>query len=77
MVEAELKDVGDQALMRGWAVLDCASRGLVLSYCGRCSMPAPKRLTDIPLQLSCLRPYAKYKFAAVTYSERFASLAPA
>ena len=67
-VEAELKDVGDQALIRG---LDTAfpimRPGLFLSYYGRRSVPATKRLTDIPLPLSRLRPCARCKFAAVTY----------
>ena len=67
-VEAELKDVGEQALMRG---LDTAfpimRPGLFLSYCGRRTMPATKRLTDVPLPLSGLRPCARCKFAAVTY----------
>ena len=66
--EAELKDVGDQALMRG---LDTAfpimRPGLSLSYCGRRSVPATKRLTDIPLPLSRLRPCARCKFVAVIY----------
>jgi len=67
-VEAELKDVGDQALMRG---LDTAfpimRPGLFLSYYGRRSVPATKRLTDIPLPLFRLRPCARCKFAAVIY----------
>ena len=67
-VEAELKDVGDQALMRG---LDTAfpimRPGLFLSYCGRRTMPATKRLTDVPLPLSRLRPCARCKFDAAIY----------
>ena len=59
-VEAELKDVGDQALMRG---LDTAfpimRPGLFLSYCGRRTVPAIKRLTDVPLPLSRLRRCAR------------------
>lgn len=57
-VEAELKDVGDQALMRGLATAFPIMRpGLFLSYCGRRSiLPATKRLTDIPLPWSRLRP---------------------
>lgn len=49
-VEAELKDVGDQALMRGLATAFPIVRpGLFLSYCGRRRSPATKRLTGIPL----------------------------
>jgi hypothetical protein len=49
-VEAELKDVGDQALMRGLATAFPIVRpGLFLSYCGRRPVPATKRLTGIPL----------------------------
>jgi hypothetical protein len=51
-----LIDVGDQALMRG---LDTAfpimRPGLFRSYCGRRSLPATKRLTDIPLPWFCPR----------------------
>jgi hypothetical protein len=40
----EPKDVGDQALMRGLATAFPIVRpGLVLSYCGRRSLPATKR----------------------------------
>ena len=67
-MEAELKDVGDQALMRGLATAFPIVRpGLFLSYCGRRTRPATKRLTDVPLPLSRLRPCARYKFAAVAY----------
>jgi len=67
-VEAELKDVGDQALMRGLATAFPIVRpGLFRSYCGRRTRPATKRLTDIPLPLSRLRPCAKCKFASATY----------
>lgn len=59
-VEAELKDVGDQALMRGLVTAFPILRpGLFLSYYGRRSIPATKRLTDIPLPLSRLRPCAR------------------
>jgi hypothetical protein len=45
----ELKDVGDQALMRGLATAFPIMRlGLFLSYFGRRSLPATNRLTDIP-----------------------------
>lgn len=58
-VEAELKDVGDQALMRGLATAFPIVRpGLFLSYCGRRPLPATKRLTGIPLPWSRLRPCA-------------------
>ncbi len=58
-VEAEPKDVGDQALMRGLVTAFPIMRpGLFLSYCGRRSLPATKRLTDIPLPWSRLRPCA-------------------
>lgn len=67
-MEAELKDVGDQALMRG---LDTAfpivRPGLFLSYCGRRTVPATKRLTGVPLPLSRLRPCARCKFVATIY----------
>lgn len=67
-VETGLKDVGDQALMRGLATAFPIVRpGLFLSYCGRRTRPATKRLTDVPLPLSRLRPCARCKFAAVTY----------
>ncbi|MET3759026.1 hypothetical protein ABID08_006410 [Rhizobium binae] len=55
-MEAELKDVGDQALMR---VLDTAfpiiCPGLFLSHYGRRSVPATKRLTDTSRFQSGLR----------------------
>jgi hypothetical protein len=58
-VEAELKDVGDQALMRGLATAFPIVRpGLFLSYCGRRPLPATKRLTGIPLPWLRLRPCA-------------------
>lgn len=58
-VEAELKDVDDQALMRGLVTAFPIVRpGLLLSYCGRRPAPATKRLTGIPLPLSRLRPCA-------------------
>jgi len=42
-VEAELKDVGDQALMRGLATAFPIVRpGLFLSYCGRRSVCRPQ-----------------------------------
>lgn len=42
-VEAELKDVGDQALMRGLATAFPIVRpGLFLSYCGRRSICRPQ-----------------------------------
>lgn len=67
-MEAELKDVGDQALMRGLVTAFPIVRpGLFLSYCGRRSVPATMRMTDIPLPLSRIRPYARCKFAAGTY----------
>jgi 4'-phosphopantetheinyl transferase EntD len=51
-VEAELKDVGDQALMRGLDTAFPTMRPeLFLSYCGPRSVPATKRLTDVPLPL--------------------------
>jgi len=44
-VEAELEDFGDQALMRGLATAFPIVRpGLFLSYCGRRTRPATKRL---------------------------------
>lgn len=58
-VEAELKDVGDQALMRGLVTAFPIVRpGLFLSYCGRRSvdLPSTKRLTGIPLPWSRPRP---------------------
>lgn len=57
-VEAELKDVGDQALMRGLVTAFPIVRpGLFLSYCGRrLDLPATKRLTGIPLPWSRPRP---------------------
>ncbi|OBQ84913.1 hypothetical protein A9K71_21395 [Mesorhizobium sp. WSM3873] len=54
-VEAELKDVGDQALMRGLvSAFPIVHPGLFLSYRGRRSveLPATKRLTGIPLPWS-------------------------
>jgi hypothetical protein len=45
-----VKDVGDQALMRGLSTAFPMVRpGLSLSYNGRRSMPATKRLTGVPL----------------------------
>lgn len=42
-VEAELKDVGDQALMRGLATeFPIVRPGLFLSYCGRRSICRPQ-----------------------------------
>ena len=48
-MEAEPKDVGDQALIRGLATAFPIVRpGLFPSYCGRRQSPATKRVTDIP-----------------------------
>lgn len=59
-MEAELKDVGDQALMRGLVTAFSIMRlGLFLSYFGRRSLPVTNGLTDIPLPWSRLRPWAR------------------
>ena len=56
-LEAELKDVGDQALMRELAAAFPILRpGLFLSYCGRRPIClTTKRLTGIPPAVSRLR----------------------
>ena len=59
-VEVEMKDVGDQALIRGLATAFPIMRlGLFLSYFGRRFLPATNRLTDIPLPWFRLRPWAR------------------
>jgi hypothetical protein len=68
-VETGLKDVGDQALMRGLATAFPIVRpGLFLSYCGRRSEAGHKADDGYSLPLSRLRPCARCKFDAVTMS---------
>jgi hypothetical protein len=58
-MEAELKDVGDQALVRGLATAFPIVRpGLSYLTCGRRPGPATKRLTGHSLPLSRLLPCA-------------------
>jgi hypothetical protein len=62
-----LKDVGDQALMRGLATAVPSVRpGLSLSYCGRRSEPATKRMTGVPLPRPRPRLCASYDGVAVS-----------
>jgi len=67
-LEAELKDVGDQALMRELAAaLPILRPGLLLSYRGRRPIClTTKRLTGIPLPCpasDCERAYATNRLA--------------
>lgn len=67
-VEAELKDVGDQALMRGLATAFPIVRpGYSDLTAGVGQMPATKRLTGVPLPLFRPRPCARCKFYAAIY----------
>jgi hypothetical protein len=61
-----LEDVGDQALIRGLATAVPSVRpALSLSYCGRRSEPATRRMTGVPLPRARPRLCASYDGVAV------------
>ena len=67
-----LKDVGDQALMRGLdTAVPSVRPGRSLSYGGRRAVPATKRLTGVPLPWPRPRLCASYSLVAIAGDRGF------